>query len=136
MFILCGIAIAADETNIFICDQTLYLLQTSVRLIVPSSAGIPPSFFFLLWTKELAKASTCVHDRCALQQLVLNMRVKHSDLTLWPERKLPFAPVCLPRHWAAYWNIKCPSMQKEQHDFGRNILMPFWLRLKLAISKT
>ena len=33
-------------------------------------------------TEEPAKASTCARDRRALQQLVLNVHVKHSDLTL------------------------------------------------------
>ena len=32
-------------------------------------------------TEELAKAGICAHDRCALQQLALNVHVKHSDLT-------------------------------------------------------
>ena len=30
---------------------------------------------------ELVKAGTCAHDRRALQQLALNVHVKHSDLT-------------------------------------------------------
>ena len=33
------------------------------------------------------------HDRYALQQLALNVHVKHSDLTLSPKQKLPFAPL-------------------------------------------
>ena len=36
----------------------------------------------LSWTEELAKAGTCAHDRRALQQLDLNVHVKHSDLTV------------------------------------------------------
>ena len=32
-------------------------------------------------TEEPAKVGTCVHDRRALQQLALNVHVKHSDLT-------------------------------------------------------
>ena len=32
-------------------------------------------------TEQPAKAGTCAHDRRALQQLVLNVHVKHSDLT-------------------------------------------------------
>ena len=83
MFIMCGIAIAADETSIFICDQTLRLLPTSVGLRVllylPVQA-VP--LFFLFRTEEPAKAGTCARDRCALQQLALNVHVKHSDLTL------------------------------------------------------
>ena len=42
---------------------------------------------FLSWTEELAKAGSCAHDRCALQQLALNVHVKHSDLNLPPNRK-------------------------------------------------
>ena len=51
----------------------------------------------------LAKAGTCVRDRCALQQLALNVHVKHSDLTwlfskdhgLFPNQILPIS--CLNR---------------------------------------
>ena len=32
-------------------------------------------------TEELAKAGSFAHDRRALQQLALNVQVKHSDLT-------------------------------------------------------
>ena len=32
-------------------------------------------------TEELAKAGTCARDRRALQQIALNVHVKHSDLT-------------------------------------------------------
>ena len=37
--------------------------------------------FSLSLTEESAKAGTCARDRRALQQLVLNVNVKHSDLT-------------------------------------------------------
>ena len=97
MFILCRIAIVADETNLFICDQTLRLLPTLVGLLVPASAGGTPLFFC---------SSNCAHDRCALQQLALNVQL--NTLTMWPKRKLPFAQVCLSRHWADYWYITCP----------------------------
>ena len=30
-------------------------------------------------SEEPVKTSTCAHDRCALQQLALNVYVKHSD---------------------------------------------------------
>ena len=39
----------------------------------------PPPFFFLSQTEE--PAGTCVCDRCVLQQLALNVHIKHSDLT-------------------------------------------------------
>ena len=32
-------------------------------------------------TEEQAKAGTCARDRRALQQLALNVHIKHSDLT-------------------------------------------------------
>ena len=43
----------------------------------------PPPFFFLFLsrTEEPAKAATCARDKRALQQLALNVHVKHSDLT-------------------------------------------------------
>ena len=60
---------------------------------VPASAGalalLPPPpppvvFFPLSLTEEPAKVGTCARDRRALQQLALNVHVKHSDLT-WSE---------------------------------------------------
>ena len=55
--------------------------------LVPASAGgsplLPPSFF-LSRIEEPAKAGTCACDRRALQQLALNVHIKHSDLT-WPD---------------------------------------------------
>ena len=36
---------------------------------------------FLSRTEEPAKAGTCARDRRVLQQLALNVHVKHSDLT-------------------------------------------------------
>ena len=41
----------------------------------------PSPFCFLSRTEEPAKAGTCARDRHALQQLALNVHVKHSDLT-------------------------------------------------------
>ena len=41
----------------------------------------PPFFFILSRIEESAKAGTCARDRRALQQLALNVHVKHSDLT-------------------------------------------------------
>ena len=43
---------------------------------------LPPTFFSLSLKEEPAKAGTCARDRRALQQLALNVNVKHSDLTL------------------------------------------------------
>ena len=52
-------------------------LQIMIQKLTP-----PPFFFFFLsWTEELTKAGTCARDRHALQQLALNVHVKHSDLT-------------------------------------------------------
>ena len=36
---------------------------------------------FLFQTDEPAKVGTCARDRRALQQLAMNVHVKHSDLT-------------------------------------------------------
>ena len=49
--------------------------------LVPASAGGPPFFFPQSRTEEPAKAGTCARDRRALQQLALNVHVKHPDLT-------------------------------------------------------
>ena len=38
-------------------------------------------YYVLSRTEEPAKASICARDRRALQQLALNVHVKHSDLT-------------------------------------------------------
>ena len=35
----------------------------------------------LSWTEESVKAGTCAHDKRVLQQLALDVHVKHSDLT-------------------------------------------------------
>ena len=69
--------------------NTLRLLPIPVGLLVlPCSRQcrrfplLPPLlFFFLSRTEEQAKAGTCARDRRALQQLALNVHVKHSDLT-------------------------------------------------------
>ena len=45
-------------------------------------------------TEELVKAGTCAHHRRALQQLALNVHVKHSDLT-WPDLTWPDLTCCL-----------------------------------------
>ena len=42
---------------------------------------LPNPLFFLSQTEESAKAGICARDRHALQQLALNVHVKHSDLT-------------------------------------------------------
>ena len=44
----------------------------------------PPPIFFSCPGQEPTKAGTCARDRRALQQLALNVHVKHSDLT-WPD---------------------------------------------------
>ena len=41
--------------------------------------SVPP--FFLSQIEELVKANICDRDRSVLQQLALNVHVKHSDLT-------------------------------------------------------
>ena len=53
-------------------------LYPLVQAVTTSS---PSPFLFLFRTEEPAKASTCAHYRRVLQQLALNVHVKHSDLT-------------------------------------------------------
>ena len=48
---------------------------------VMSSLGVWEGHIFLSRTEEPAKAGTCARDRRSLQQLALNVHVKHSDLT-------------------------------------------------------
>ena len=66
-----------------------YQLQSDCSYsLVPASAGSPPllpsPFFFVLSrTEEPAKAGICASDRRVLQQLALNVHVKHCDLTLF-----------------------------------------------------
>ena len=71
-------------------NRDLRLLPTLVGLLVLHCTHqcrqvphplIPYPLFFLSRTEEQAKACTCVRDRRALQQLALNVHVKHSDLT-------------------------------------------------------
>ena len=61
-------------------------------LYLPPVQAVPPyfrpHFIFLSWTEELAFAGTCARDRHALQQLALNVHVKHSELT-WPDLTWP-----------------------------------------------
>ena len=74
-------------------SNTLHLLPTPVGLLVlsctrqcmrfpPPPALLPASIYFLTRTEEPAKSDTCCRDTHALQQLALNVHVKHSDLTL------------------------------------------------------
>ena len=55
--------------------------------VVPHPPCIPSSLFFLSWTEEPVKTSTCACDRRMLQQLALNVHVKHSDQISY--RRLP-----------------------------------------------
>ena len=55
--------------------------RTARTPLYPPVQAVPPYFFFLSRTEELARAGTCARDRRALQQLALNVHVKHSDLT-------------------------------------------------------
>ena len=54
-----------------------------IPLYPPEQAVSPYSLptLFLSRTKEQAKAGTCARDRRVLQQIALNVHVKHSDLT-------------------------------------------------------
>ena len=62
----------------FRSDCSYSLVQT----VPPPPPHAPsPLFFPLSRTEEQAKTGTCARDRRALQQLALNVHVKHSDLT-------------------------------------------------------
>ena len=54
-------------------------LYPPVQAVLPLSP--PPLFFPLYRTEQPVKAGTCARDRRALQQLALNVHVKHSELT-------------------------------------------------------
>ena len=56
-------------------DRTTH--TTAFVTPAPTSAGGHPLFR----TAEPTKIGTCAHDRRALQQLALNVYVKHSDMT-------------------------------------------------------
>ena len=58
-------------------------LYPPVQAVPPYFLPPPLYFVFLSRTEESSKAGTRAHDRRALQQLALNVHVKHSDLT-WP----------------------------------------------------
>ena len=61
-------------------EQSLYLWATSRSLMYKDTKS------FLSQTEEPTKAGTRTRDRRALQQLALNVHVKHSDLT-WPRAR-------------------------------------------------
>ena len=83
--------ILRDIPNSITPQTTLRLLPIPVGLLVlpcicqcwgpPLLPSPPPFFFSLSQTEELAKAGTCARDTRTLQQLALNVHVKHSDLT-------------------------------------------------------
>ena len=64
----------------------------TARTLYPPVQAVPPyslpHFMFLSWTEEPAFVGTCAHDRHALQQLALNVNIKHSELT-WPDLTWP-----------------------------------------------
>ena len=82
--------ILRDIPNFITPQTTLRLLPFPVGLLIlpctrrcrrfPLTSS---PFFVLSRTEEPAKADTCARDRRALQQLALNVHVRHSDLT-WP----------------------------------------------------
>ena len=80
--------ILRDIPNSITPQTILHLLPIPVGLLVPPCthqcrrSPLTPSspFFVLSQTEEPAKAGTCACDRRVLQQLALNVHIKHSDL--------------------------------------------------------
>ena len=78
--------IIRDIPNSITPQTTLRLLPIPVGLLVfPCTRRcrrypLLSPLIFLSRTEEPAKAGTCARDRRALQQLALNVHVKHSDL--------------------------------------------------------
>ena len=77
-----------DIPNSITPQTTLRLLPILVGLLLHpcthqcrQSPLLPLLFPPLFRTDEPVKAGTCAHDRRALQQLALNVHVKHSELT-------------------------------------------------------
>ena len=58
-----------------------FVFKTMLHFIIAYKCCAGATYVFLSQTEEPAKASTCARDRRALQQLALNVHVKHSDLT-------------------------------------------------------
>ena len=106
---------------------------------------------FLSQTQEPAKPGTCARDRCALQQLFLNVHVKNSDLTcliwfgwcLWIVNcsdKWTFAhhPVSVTKlwtkHWPVYWHLlflACHSTSVSDNSLCLSI-EPDWVSIAFA----
>ena len=58
-----------------------YSGRTARTPLYPPVQAVPPPPFFSCPGEEPANLDTCARDRRALQQLALNVQVKHSDLT-------------------------------------------------------
>ena len=62
------------------CGQTAHTpLYPPVQTVPPYSL---PHYFFQSRTEYPTKAGICAHDRHLLQQLALNVHIKHSELTI------------------------------------------------------
>ena len=74
----------------------MYSLVACRQCRLPPPSLLPFPFFPLSRTEEPAKVGTCARDRRALQQLALNVHVKHSDLlVLVPASGVTKAVVCV-----------------------------------------
>ena len=69
-----GMSIEFDYTHMQCRYKSFYPPVQAVPLT-------PSPFFSLSRTDDPTKVGTCVRDRRALQQLALNVHVKHYDLT-------------------------------------------------------
>ena len=84
---------------------------------------------FHLWPNPLPATDV----RCDLQQLALNVHVKHTDLVT--KTKTAFHPSMSTKTLSSLLVHKMSINAKGTTFFGRNILMPFWLRLKVPHIK-
>ena len=110
---LCGVKPERHKIKqqVQMINITLRLLPIPVGLLVlpctrqcRQSPLTPSPLFSMSWTEEPAKAGTCARDRRALQQLALNVHVKHwPDLT-WPD--LTWPDLTWPDDQQAVWRNK------------------------------
>ena len=74
-----------SQINVPVFEMTIFNICLRIIFFHSILFSLKPNEYFknslLSWTEEPAKSGTCAHDRRALHQLVLNVHVKHSDVT-------------------------------------------------------